>query len=688
MARKTSPTHKVSEPEGQGERQNVTQSRQKTMTGKDKTSSRALENSHSSGVNSQSIQEQLAQREAELAIINSIQTALASKLDFQGIIDAVGDKLSEIFEDGNVGIGLADNARNVAILPYVVENGKRVEYFEVSLDTPSVIQHVLKRRRPILINTKFRERFGGDAAIPFPGRDQRDLKSWLGVPIFNGDEVIGGISLRNWRENAYTDSDVRLLQTVANSMSVALENARLFDETQRLLKQTEQRATELQIINNIGQTLTEGGDLNRMIQRVGERIQEALNVKDIVISLFDEKTSRVIAPYMVRNGKQIEITEENIDLKRFKLGIRASARAGGRSWVVNKVVEKTWRKWWISMVDDEVPKSFVTLPLLAGREVIGGITIADYEKENAFTDLSVGLLETIASNMGTAVQNVRLFDETKRLFEEAEEARAAAEHANKAKSTFLANMSHELRTPLNAIMGFTSIVRRKAEGVLPEKQTENLDKVLSSSQHLLGLINTALDIAKIEAGRMDVIPAKFNLSGLVDQCANLATPLLKPNVNLEKQVDETIGIIYSDQDKIKQIVLNLLSNAAKFTHDGRILLCVEKFNAENVNISVTDSGIGISEEAMGRVFEEFQQADNTTTRQYGGTGLGLAISRNLARLLGGDLTATSDLGKGSTFTLTIPIQYEKKPAVSSDPEPDTVQPTQSHAQAGAEASNL
>jgi len=153
-------------------------------------------------------------------------------------------------------------------------------------------------------------------------------------------------------------------------------------------------------------------------------------------------------------------------------------------------------------------------------------------------------------------------------------------------------------------------------------------------------------------------------------------------------VDETIGIIYSDQDKIKQIVLNLLSNAAKFTHDGRILLCVEKFNAENVKISVTDSGIGISEEAMGRVFEEFQQADNTTTRQYGSIGLGLAISRNLARLLGGDLTATSDLGKGSTFTLTIPIQYEKKPAVSSDPEPDTVQPTQSHAQAGAEASNL
>jgi DNA-binding response OmpR family regulator len=221
-------------------------------------------------------------------------------------------------------------------------------------------------------------------------------------------------------------------------------------------------------------------------------------------------------------------------------------------------------------------------------------------------------------------------------------------------------MSHELRTPLNAIIGFTRIVKRKAEGALPEKQIENLDKVLSSSEHLLGLINTVLDIAKIEAGRMDVIPAKFNMSLLVDQCANLATPLLKPNVTLEKQVDETIGIIFSDQDKIKQIVLNLLSNAAKFTHEGRILLSVEMLNEETMDISVTDSGIGISEEALGRVFEEFQQADTSTTRQYGGTGLGLAISRNLARLLGGDLVATSEPGKGSTFTLTIPTYYGRK----------------------------
>ena len=800
------------------------------------------------------LEEQLAQRDAELGIINSIQTALASQLDFQGIIDAVGDKLGEIFKEGNVGIGFLDDQSKIVTFPYVVENGKRLDYFELPLEGSSLMRHVLKRRRPLVINSKFSERFGGTGAFDFPGKDQHDLKAWISVPIFYGDKIIGGISLRSWeRENAFSDSDVRLLQTIANSMSVAVENARLLDEAQRLLKETEQRATELQIINNIGQTLTEGLDLNSVLERVGERLRTLLQVNDFGITAFDprenglafyhyvvrngvkvipenfslskyrlgmrlaarrggkpwvvnknaakywdkigsatgkdetpksfvmlpmvadmelvgsitiadferehafpdlpmgmletiasnmgtaiqnvrlfeetqrllkqtgqraselqiineigqiltegldlntmiehvgdklreafdlgniriavvdEKTGQLISPYVYHHGKRIEYEDYWQDKSlRYKLLMRVAAKTGTRSWVVNTDAEKSWRKYAIEVDEKDLPKSFITLPLWAGREVIGGITIPDYEKENAFTDFSIGMFETIASNMGTAVQNARLFDQTKRIFEEAQEARASAERANKAKSTFLANMSHELRTPLNAIIGFTRIVKRKAEGALPEKQIGNLEKVLISSEHLLGLINTVLDIAKIEAGRMDVIPTRFSVSALADQCAVLATPLFRPDVRLEKQIDESIGFIFSDQDKIKQIVLNLLSNAAKFTHAGKILLGVQKAGEGVVKISVTDSGIGIGEEALEHVFEEFQQADSTTTRQYGGTGLGLTISRDLARLLGGDLTAESVLGEGSTFTLAVPIQYEK-PASLGDVEPDSAQ---------------
>jgi signal transduction histidine kinase len=193
--------------------------------------------------------------------------------------------------------------------------------------------------------------------------------------------------------------------------------------------------------------------------------------------------------------------------------------------------------------------------------------------------------------------------------------------------------------------------------VLPEKQVENLDKVLISAENLLGLINDVLDISKIEAGRMDVMAANFRISALVDLCANTAQALLQPGVTLEKSIGEGLEIVHSDQDKIRQIVLNLLSNAAKFTPQGKISLRAWRDGEKDLHISVADTGIGISQEALPRIFKEFEQADTTTTRKYGGTGLGLTISRNLARLLGGDLTAESVLGQGSTFTLTIPIQY-------------------------------
>ncbi|HLF02619.1 MAG TPA: response regulator, partial [Anaerolineales bacterium] len=343
--------------------------------------------------------------------------------------------------------------------------------------------------------------------------------------------------------------------------------------------------------------------------------------------------------------------------------------------------------------DDEDREAIIFAPLTAREKVTGVMGVwRDKLLNGPFTQSDLEFTVGLSQQAAIAIENARLF-------KEAQEARAAAEQANQAKSAFLANMSHELRTPLNAIIGFTRIVRRKAEGALPEKQTDNLDKVLTSAEHLLNLINTVLDIAKIEAGRMDVQAANFSPAQLVDLCATTATPLLKPGVQLVKDYPPDLPIVHSDQDKIKQILLNLLSNAAKFTHTGTITVKAEQsdkmtrwqddtmtrwqddkmiggqtdshpvipsslhpviLSSPHLVISVTDTGIGMTEEALGRIFEEFQQADTSTTRQYGGTGLGLSISRSLARLLGGDITVTSMVGIGSTFTLTVPLRYGEK----------------------------
>ena len=607
------------------------------------------------------------QRAAELQIINSVQDGLASKLDVQAIYDLVGDKIRDIFRATGTAIYLFDRETKCQDTPYcflkqrfVIETHPYSEMCQRMIDAPQPrIYHNVSEYRAL----------GGQVL-----ENGEEFKSGMNVPLMVGKEIKGMIHIANLdKENAYDESDLRLLTTLANSMSVALENARLFDETQRLLKETEQRAAELAIINSVQEGLASKLDLQGVYDLVGEKIRGIFDAKVVMIATFDEESETEVFNYMYDIDDHPPRSHPKP--RRYDR-LRKWILRTGKTFVNNRVTQKDVEKSEATVfTGSSAPKSVLFVPLIESKTVKGYVSLQNSDHYDAFSDSDVRLLQTLANSMSVALENARLFDETQRLFKEAEESRAAAEHANQAKSAFLANMSHELRTPLNAIMGFTRLVRRKGEDVLPEKQIENLDKVLDSSEHLLHLINTVLDIAKIEAGRMDVQAADFNANALMDLCANTAAPLVKPSVRLVKQTDD-LGIVHSDQDKLKQIILNLLSNAAKFTADGEIVLNARRGN-ETLIVDVRDTGIGITAEALAKVFDEFQQADTSTTRQYGGTGLGLTISRDLARLLGGDLTAQSEYGKGSTFTLAVPIRYEPKPASPSDLAPDSALPAES-----------
>ena len=236
-----------------------------------------------------------------------------------------------------------------------------------------------------------------------------------------------------------------------------------------------------------------------------------------------------------------------------------------------------------------------------------------------------------------------------------------AEEANRAKSEFLANMSHELRTPMNAIIGFTRIVMRRCKECLPDRQYGNLEKILASANHLLALINDVLDLSKIEAGRMDLKLREFDLDALFDQCLLTVEPMVRTaKVQLVKDIEDGLPRLYNDPEKLRQVLINLLSNAAKFTEDGAITISARRDGNDAV-IAVSDTGIGIPEQSQRLVFEEFRQVDSSTTRQYGGTGLGLSISRHLARLMGGDITLESAPCRGSTFTVRVPLQFGRSP---------------------------
>jgi signal transduction histidine kinase len=276
--------------------------------------------------------------------------------------------------------------------------------------------------------------------------------------------------------------------------------------------------------------------------------------------------------------------------------------------------------------------------LWEGRGV--GAIFVGRDHVSSFSEKEMALLRTFADQAAIAIENARLVKELE----------AASRH----KSEFLANMSHELRTPLNAIIGFTRIVMRRSREVLEPKQYENLERILTSSEQLLGLINSILDLSKVEAGRVELHPGEVGLAPVLEQCMRTVEPLAK--VALVKEFDGELPPMYVDEEKLRQIVINLLSNAVKFTERGAIRVKAQAANG-SVAIAVCDTGIGIAPDKLELVFQEFEQADASSTRVYGGTGLGLAIARRLARLMGGDITAESVLGTGSTFRLTLPVRY-------------------------------
>ncbi len=580
------------------------------------------------------------QRTAELAILYSVSAEMSKSLDVNTLTRLVGDKMREIFQSSSAQIMLLDRQTNMIHVPYEYDEseGGYIDYVEPFPLGTGLSSKVITTGQPLLLGT-LEEEIANGAYFPPEIIEQGTGtfgQSWVGAPIMANEQVLGLIALADNRPHAFTDNHLHLLQTLSSTIGTVLENVRLYQAEQ-------QRAIELAAVNTVSSALASELDLGALIQLVGEQTRSIFNADIAYVALLDETGNTITFPYTYG--------EELVPI-RFGEGLTSKIIQNNQPLLINEEMDRQVLEIGATIVGKQ-SQSFLGVPIMLSGNAVGVLSVQSCTQEGIFDQGDVRLLSTIAANVGTAINNARLY-------QEAQKSRADAEQANNAKSAFLANMSHELRTPLNAIIGFTRIVKRKGEEVLPEKQIENLDKVLVSAENLLGLINSVLDIAKIEAGRMDVMASNFRIRALIDLCANTAQPLLQSGVSLEKQVDERLEIIHSDQDKIRQIVLNLLSNASKFTQQGKISLTAIRDGEENLRISVADTGIGISAEALPRIFKEFEQADTTTTRKYGGTGLGLTISRNLARLLGGDLTAESILGEGSTFTLTIPILYRPK----------------------------
>jgi signal transduction histidine kinase len=287
------------------------------------------------------------------------------------------------------------------------------------------------------------------------------------------------------------------------------------------------------------------------------------------------------------------------------------------------------------------------VPMRRDRQVVGAITVTRSEA-GPFTDEQIDLLTTFAEQAVIAIENVRLFNEI-------EDKSRQLETASRHKSEFLANMSHELRTPLNAIIGFSEALSERMFGELNDKQAEYISDIKESGRHLLSLINDILDLSKIEAGRMELEPADFDLPASIENTLILVRERAhRHGIKLECMLDDRLGSIRADERKVRQVLLNLLSNALKFTPDGGRIVVRAAAHDDFVEVSVADTGVGIAVEDQAAVFEEFRQV-GPAARRFEGTGLGLAISRRFIELHGGNIRLTSRVGTGSTFTFTLPL---------------------------------
>jgi signal transduction histidine kinase len=294
-------------------------------------------------------------------------------------------------------------------------------------------------------------------------------------------------------------------------------------------------------------------------------------------------------------------------------------------------------------------RSLLTVPILREQEIMGGLTVWRRQVGEFDPDV-VKLLQTFATQSALAIHNARLFREIQAKGRE-------IEAANRHKSEFLANVSHELRTPLNAIIGFSEVLLEKLFGELNDKQNEYVDDILSSGRHLLSLINDILDLSKIEAGRMELEVTTFHLPDAIENAILLVRErATRHAIKLERLVDDRLGEFTGDERKVKQILLNLLSNAVKFTPEGGRIKVEGRLGNQNAIISVADTGIGIAPEDQDAIFEEFRQAGGNYAHKREGTGLGLTLTRRFVEMHGGKIWVESELGKGSTFTFTLPIK--------------------------------
>lgn len=507
-------------------------------------------------------------------------------------------------------------------------------------------------------------------------------RSLATVPLRYGKQLLGVLTVAS--VNRMNEGEVQLLNLTASQLAIAISNVRAFEETQHIADQLSENNAylarlleESDTLQDIGRELVVQSDLQTLLDLVCREARRLLRGDYAAVATAVDTSGAT--RWSAIDGAASTNFRDTIFAPHTGTAGRVIDRAG--PVVIHHFGENP------EFPVEEFPvhaaegmRSALGVPLFRKETPVGALIIG-YRTDHEISDAEIELATALASYASIAIENARLLSELQQERDLAElraqeltAKNKEVERANKLKSEFVANMSHELRTPLNSILALSQILLDRLDGELNEEQDKQVRIIERNGQNLLRLINDILDLSKIEAGRIDLVPSTFKLADVISSVRSTISPLVvDKGLQLQVEMPPNLPVCYTDENKLKQILLNLLSNAAKFTERGGITIRVTKdrmvTGAQNgdpqrswMTIEVQDTGIGIAPEHQATVWEEFRQIDGSLSRQYEGTGLGLAIVRRLVHLLGGEIELSSVVGQGSTFRVSLPTHLSDKPA--------------------------
>jgi GAF domain-containing protein len=585
----------------------------------------------------------------QTATADVLKVISRSTFDLQTVFDTLVGSAAKLCEANFAMIFRRDGEsyRLAANHGFTPEYRNWIEHQSISVGRGTLVGRTAIEGRPVQISDA-----ANDPEYTWSESIRRGgFRTMLGVPLMREGQHIGVIALCRHLVQPFTDKQIELVTTFADQAVIAIENVRLFDEVQartaELSESLQQQTATADVLKVISRATF---DLKTVL---GTLVESACRLCEADTGNISRPTSEGFFRFEAHYGMSPAVVED-LERRQIKAG-RGSAIGRVLLECTPVHIEDLETDPDYELVETSKLGGFRTLlavPLLREGEPIGMFVLVRHVVR-PFTKRQIELVTTFADQAVIAIENVRLFDEIQ------DKSRQLAE-ASQHKSQFLANMSHELRTPLNAILGYTELIADGIYGEPPEKLQAVLKRVESNGKHLLGLINAVLDLSKIEAGQLILDLADYSLGDVVQTvCTAVEALAADKKLALKAEIAADLPRGRGDERRLTQVLLNLVGNAIKFTDAGEVVVNANASNGA-FNVSVRDTGPGISEVDQVKLFQEFQQADNSLTRKKGGTGLGLAISKRIIEMHGGRISLVSTIGKGSTFSFMLPVKVQQQ----------------------------